>query len=267
MGRKLINIAITNIKGGVGKTCSTVNLGATLSAYHKKKVLIIDCDAQSNSTDYLLINNERATSENIKTVLEGVKIEKAIQTVNFTTPRKKKFSLDLICGSMNSGMIESPTPDLLKKKLKSISDRYDICLFDCPPDTSSLAILALCASDFILVPAIADSFSLSGYSALIDIVNNIKAGTDNTSLCLLGIFFNAFAPQRSLSKIIKRETEAGFSDMLFDVAVCNYAMVSNAAYMGYPVCCFPDPNPVNENYKAIAKKILARIKKIRGNKL
>ena len=167
-------LSILNIKGGVGKTTSTINLASTL-AEEGKKVLIVDIDAQSNSTmlfkvydidalsvsDILLDKNINVIDVIKDTDFDNIDILPSNISLAFT---EKKILLDVTRNQQNR----------LKKALEQVEDKYDYCLIDCPPSLNMITINALVASDEVIVPIKIDKFALDGLGYLLESINEIK---------------------------------------------------------------------------------------------
>ena len=163
-------ISIINQKGGVGKTTTVINLAAGLSL-NGKKILVIDLDPQGNATTGLGLSNVADTSKSIYGVLNGKeKIQSSIQKTNFQ-------NLDIITSNVDLSGLEVETADdenrayLLKTKLapylNNSSPSYDYVLIDCPPSLSLLTVMALVASDSLVVPLQTEFFALEGITQLI----------------------------------------------------------------------------------------------------
>ena len=167
-------LSILNIKGGVGKTTSTINLASTL-AEEGKKVLIVDIDAQSNSTMLFKAYDIDALSVSDILLDKNINVEDVIKGTDFDNIdvlpsnislafTEKKILLDVTRNQQNR----------LKKALEQVEDKYDYCLIDCPPSLNMITINALVASDEVIVPIKIDKFALDGLGYLLESINEIK---------------------------------------------------------------------------------------------
>ena len=197
-------LSILNIKGGVGKTTSTINLASTL-AEEGKKVLIVDIDAQSNSTmlfkvydidalsvsDILLDKNINVIDVIKDTDFDNIDILPSNISLAFT---EKKILLDVTRNQQNR----------LKKALEQVEDKYDYCLIDCPPSLNMITINALVASDEVIVPIKIDKFALDGLGYLLDSIDEVK-DEFNPNLKFLGCFItmdNATTVNKEIKKAL-----------------------------------------------------------------
>ena len=179
-------LSILNIKGGVGKTTSTINLASTL-AEEGKKVLIVDIDAQSNSTMLFKAYDIDALSVSDILLDKNINVEDVIKGTDFDNIdvlpsnislafTEKKILLDVTRNQQNR----------LKKALEQVEDKYDYCLIDCPPSLNMITINALVASDEVIVPIKIDKFALDGLGYLLESINEIKDEFNENLKFLLG---------------------------------------------------------------------------------
>lgn len=169
-----------NMKGGVGKTTSSVNISAGL-ANKGKKVLLVDFDPQANTTSMFLDDEPKISISDLLFDVEQAK--EAIVTV--------KDNLDLIPATLELAASEMklklnqtiPQHNRLKKILDQVKDSYDYCIIDCPPIINTLTINAIIASDTIVVPIKPDKFAVSGFQFTISTIKEISDGFDITPDC------------------------------------------------------------------------------------
>ena len=199
-------ISIINQKGGVGKTTTVINLAAGLSM-KGKKILVIDLDPQGNATTGLGLSNNSKSDATIYSVLNGnKKISEVIKQTSFD-------NLNLITSNVDLSGLEVETAgdnrrafklkDELALILNDSRTSYDYILIDCPPSLSLLTIMALVASDALIVPLQTEFFALEGLSQLIKTIDRIKSNL-NPSLEIRGIL-TMFDKRNKLSSQVENE--------------------------------------------------------------
>ena len=260
----MVSISVVNIKGGVGKTTSVVNIAACLALYNHKRVIVVDTDAQTNASTYLMTNQSKtADAKTVIDVLRGGKVSECISTASFKS-RGEEISIDLLQSNIDVDKEEIKDIGILRKAMVEVAEKYDYCLYDCPPHLSNLALTAMCASDYVLVPALPDSDSMSGYSQLIDAVNMIRTNTDNTSLEILGIFINAIAKNDALDKYITGSLKDGLKKTLFTQMLRRSTIAKQCRFFGEPICIKARSSDLSEDYRTLTNQIVSRIKNKRG---
>lgn len=184
-------ISIINLKGGVGKTMSSINIAHILATVHNKKVLIIDNDSQSNTTKFFgLYDEEEPSISDI--ISENVDIEDVIVPTQYD-------NLDLIPANINLLKVNeyliknngSAKGMILRNALEQIADEYDYCVIDNPPGINIGVLNALMASNDVLIPIKVDKFAFDGMEELIKQINNAKK--PNPKLNLKGCFVTQFS--------------------------------------------------------------------------
>lgn len=255
-------ISIWNQKGGVGKTTITLNLAACISYYYNKKVLLIDCDQQGNISSYLDIAGENSEAPTLADYLSGsmgfadiVQHYHFEKKLNFT--KKRSCDLDLIPCNTTLKDVEITDAEIMGKLIAGTD--YDVVLFDCPPAMSDASISALIASDYVLVPAIADSDSLGGYGALVDMINEIK--TSGRTLEILGIVMNMYATSEAMDKYIYSQLSESddFSALLFKTLLRRSSVAKQARYFGRPICIHAERSTLGQDYQSFTKEVIEKI--------
>ena len=253
-------ISIINQKGGVGKTTTVINLAAGLSL-NNKKILVIDLDPQGNATTGLGLSNIDQTSNSIYHVLSGAKkIDEAIT--------KTKFSnLDVITSNVDLSGLEVETADdsrrayILKEKLTAyLNDSrglYDYVLIDCPPSLSLLTVMALVASNSLLVPLQTEFFALEGITQLIKTIDRIKAGL-NPGLMIRGILLTMYDKRNKLSGEVEDEARSYFKDKVYKNVVPRNVRLSEAPSHGMPVIFYDKTCPGSKSYINFTDEFLAQ---------
>lgn len=172
-------ISLLNLKGGVGKTTSAVNIAKGL-ANKGRKVLLIDTDMQANATS-VFISEDKTNSDDYKSFADML-IDKAANPLSYMYPINE--NLDVIGGDLSIASTElnlrqdftRPTPEILKKNLEKIKDKYDYCIIDCSPTLSLLTINVILASDQVIIPIKVGKFAVKGFEVTYNNILDIKEG-------------------------------------------------------------------------------------------
>ena len=230
-------ISIINQKGGVGKTTTVINLAAGLSM-KGKKVLVIDLDPQGNATTGLGLSNLDNLEKSIYNVLNGTKkISDVIEKTKFN-------NLDLITSNVDLSGLEVETAGdnerafILKHQIMAyLNDSrgvYSHILIDCPPSLSLLTIMALVASDSLLVPLQTEFFALEGLTQLMKTIDRIKSNL-NPNLSIRGILLTMYDKRNKLSGEVEKEARNYFNDKVYKTVVPRNVRLSEAPSHGMPV--------------------------------
>lgn len=257
----MISISFFNQKGGVGKTTSVVNIAASLSQMNKK-VLVIDCDSQMTASNYLLTYTP--SEKSINDYYIGADINACIVDVisinSVSKQERVKTNISIIPSCKNIETLEMNDVNEIKNLLSKIKAKYDYCLFDLPPHLSGISLCALVASDYVIVPAHADTDSLAGYNYLIDTINKIKSNGWNTSLSVLGILYNDINNQRLTQKYILGQTQTNMGGLVFDTIIKSSSKIEQARFFGVPLPYSNLDKKITNEYKKLTKEIVKRVK-------
>ena len=251
-------ISIINQKGGVGKTTTAVNLAAGLSQLNKK-VLVVDLDPQGNATTGLGLSNLEDTENSIYGTLNGTKkIKEVIKKTNFS-------NLDIVTSNVDLSGIEIETADdqrrafILKKKLEDLvennSNKYDYVLIDCPPSLSLLTVMALVASNSLLVPLQTEFFALEGITQLMKTIERIKSNL-NQSLEIRGILLTMYDKRNKLSSEVENEARKYFQDKVYKTVIPRNVRLSEAPSHGVPVLIYDKACPGSKSYYSFTNEFL-----------
>ena len=257
-------ISVINQKGGVGKTTTVINLAAGLSQL-EKKILIIDLDPQGNATTGLGLSNTENSSDTIYGVLNNTN---AISDII----KKTKFkNLDIITSNVDLSGIEVDTADdskrafILKEKLslflRDFSKNYDYILIDCPPSLSLLTVMALVASNSLLVPLQTEFFALEGITQLIKTIDRIKVGL-NPNLKIRGILLTMFDKRNKLSSQVEVEARDYFKDKVYKTVIPRNVRLSEAPSHGVPVLIYDKTCPGSKSYFNFTDEFMSQEKPI-----
>ncbi|MBN2586535.1 MAG: ParA family protein [Candidatus Fermentibacteraceae bacterium] len=247
-------MAIANQKGGVGKTTTAINLGASL-AMNDREVLIVDFDPQINATAGLGV--EERSGNDISSLLLG---EKGLQDIIRTT---SVDGLRLIPGSRGlSGLeIELATAEfrefLLREALEDCLDRFDFVLIDCPPSLGLLTINALVAASEVLVTLQSEYYALEGLSHLMDTIRNVNR-LWNPGLQISGVVLTMFDQRLILSRDVEEEVRGFLGAKLCKTYIPRNVKLSEAPSYGMPVLLYDAKSRGAISYLSLAREVMNR---------
>ena len=262
MDKKIISVI--NQKGGVGKTTTIINLAAGLTM-KGKKILVIDLDPQGNATPGLGISNTENLELTIYSVLNGnKKISEVIQPTKFE-------NLNLVTSNVDLSGIEVETAGdsrrafKLKDELTSILNdsglSYDYILIDCPPSLSLLTIMALVASDELVVPLQTEFFALEGLTQLMKTIERIKSNL-NPILNIRGILLTMYDKRNKLSSQVEQEARNYFKAKVYQTVVPRNVRLSEAPSHGVPVLLYDKNCPGSKSYFMFTDEFLNQDKPV-----
>jgi chromosome partitioning protein len=244
-------IAVTNQKGGVGKTTTTVNLGAALAAMGNK-TLIVDMDPQGHAGEHLGLSDH---DKGVLKVLQGK------NTAEEVIIKSYKKNLDCLCSSLQLGqfnqMSAAGNQFMLAKALEKARQEYRYILIDCQPSLSLLTLNALTASDYVILPVQAEFFALDGLSQLILTLKEIQ-GSMHPNLKVLGILLTMFDRRNRLSIEVKNELYKNFENELFKAMIPRNIKIAEAPSFGKSVLDYDSMSPGSDAYKHLGREIVKK---------
>ncbi len=248
-------IAITNQKGGVGKTTTAVNLSACLAALGKK-VLLLDIDPQGNATSGIGIDKQKITLCIYDALINDIDAKKIVIESSIS-------GLDVIPATIQlAGAEIELVPTLsrevrLKKIIEGIRKKYDFILIDCPPSLGLLTLNALTAADVVIVPIQCEYYALEGLGQLVNTINLVRKHL-NSNLQIRGVVLTMYDTRTNLSAQVADEVKKYFGEVVFDAVIHRNVRLSEAPSHGEPIIKYDPRSKGAEVYKLLAEEVLAR---------
>ena len=249
-------ISVTNQKGGVGKTTTTINLGAALAELGKR-VLIIDLDPQGNASTGLGIEVEDRTLTTYDLLLGDLSLNDVIyptdQTGLFIVPSTVDLSsadMELVSNEKRSFLLH----DALGQP--AMTDfQFDYILIDCPPSLNLMTVNAMVASDSVLIPLQSEFFALEGLSQLMLTIREVRSSA-NTSLRIEGIVLTMYDARNNLSQQVEQDARDNLGELVFRTIIPRNVRVSEAPSFAMPVISYDSASKGARAYRALAKELL-----------
>ncbi len=249
-------IALANQKGGVGKTTTTINLGAYLSA-GKRSVLIVDLDPQGNTSSGLGFRKEDLEHDLYDVLVDGIAAHSIIQKTSVD-------GLSLLPASavLAAAEIELVSASRREYRLKdALADlKYDYILIDCPPSLGILTLNGLTAANSLIIPVQAEFYALEGLGQLVQTVQRVRKAL-NPTLDLLGVVLTMHNGRTSLSTQVHEEVKRHFPDKIFDTVIPRNVRLAEAPSYGKPISHYDKWSKGARSYKALAGEVVKRTSK------
>ena len=246
-------IAIANQKGGVGKTTTTINLGAAI-AESGKKVLIIDLDPQSNTTTGLGVSTKDLNSSIYQVIIEENTASETIISVGIKNLYLLPSSLEL-AGAEIELVTAFSREQRLTRALDEVVSDYDFIIIDCPPALGLLTVNALCFANEVIVPIQCEYYALEGLGQLVGNVDLVKANL-NPDLEISKIVLVMYDSRTKISKQVADEVREYFGERVCDQIIPRSVRLSEAPSYGQPITVFDPTSRGSVAYKELAKEVL-----------
>ena len=248
-------ISLTNQKGGVGKTTTSVNLSVSL-AVSEVKTLLIDLDPQSNATtgiEELLVDSQKNIYD---ALIRGASTKDVITKTQLSHLDIVTSTSDLVGAEVELVSIMAREHQL-EKVLKPILKKYDYILIDCPPSLGLLTLNALTCSDAVIIPIQCEYYALEGLGQLLNTIRLVQKNL-NPNLEIEGVLLTMFDGRLNLSKQVADEVRGYFEDKIFKTVIQRNVRLSEAPSFGKPALLYDAKSTGAQNYMALAEEILIR---------
>ncbi len=248
-------IAVANQKGGVAKTTTCINLGASFVAT-RRKVLVVDLDPQANATVGSGIDREELSHSSYDVLLGGVAPGDVIV-------RAEEAGYDVLptTSDLTAAEVELMTAEARERRLRTalrpIAADYDYILVDCPPSLNMLTLNALVAADSVMIPMQCEYYALEGLSALLDTIEQIRSSV-NPALEIEGLLRTMFDPRNNLAVDVSRQLITHFADKVYRTVIPRNVRLAEAPSHGVPAIVYDRGSRGAVAYLALAGEILRR---------
>lgn len=253
-------IAITNQKGGVGKTTTAINLAASLAA-NDLRVLLVDADPQGNSTTGLGIEKLEELNTLYDVLIGTATADQAIVPTECDGLEILPADKNLVAANIDLVDVEG-REFRLKAILDALRDRYQYILIDCPPALDLLTLNALVAADSVLIPIQCEFFALEGISQLMDTVEKVNLSFEHP-LTVEGILLTMYDERTNLTRQVSEDLRDFFEDQVLNTVIPRSIRLAEAPSYGKPILMYDPRSRGAESYIKLAKEILANEQRLR----
>jgi chromosome partitioning protein len=245
-------MSIANQKGGVGKTTTAVNLGASLAELGFR-VLVIDLDPQGNATTGMGISHRNVEGSIYDVIMNDAPIDDCVEPTSVRNLFVVPATIDLAGAEIE--LVPAFSRELkLRRALAQVRDDYDFTLIDCPPSLGLLTVNGLAASDDVLVPIQCEYYALEGLGQLLRNVSLVKTNL-NPTLEMRGIVLTMYDARTKLAEQVEQEVRAHFGDKVYRTVVPRTVRISEAPSFGQPVTVFDSSSRGALAYRELAKEV------------
>ena len=248
-------IAITNQKGGVGKTTTCVNLAASLSAT-RRAVLLVDLDPQGNATMGSGVDKHQLELSGYNLLLDDTPIEQIIIDAEAAGYHLLPANSDLTAAEVQLFQVEDREARL-QRRLAAVAANYDYVLIDCPPSLNMLTLNALTAADAVFIPIQCEYYALEGLSALLETVEQIRTAV-NPGLEVEGLLRTMFDARNNLANQVSEQLLAHFGDKVYRTIIPRNIRLAEAPSHGAPVLKYDQASRGAIAYLALAGELIRR---------
>ena len=248
-------IAVANQKGGVGKTTTSINLGASLAAA-KRRVLLVDLDPQGNATMGSGVDKRSVERSSYEVLMGESTVEQVAVAVEHSSYSLLPANSDLT-GAEVALLEEIGREMRLRQALKPVRDNYDYLIIDCPPSLNMLTVNALVAADSVMIPMQCEYYALEGLSALLETVEKIRSLL-NPNLRVEGLLRTMYDPRNNLSTQVSQQLVKHFGAKVYSTVIPRNVRLAEAPSHGLPALLYDRNSSGALAYLALAGEILRR---------
>lgn len=247
--------AITNQKGGVGKTTTAVNLGAYLAVLGKK-VLVLDNDPQGNATSGLGFKKSEVKKCIYDVLISEIPIEEVILPTQ--VPNLEAVPATIRLAGAEAELVGMMARDQrLRRSVEPVRNNYDYILIDCPPSLGNLTLNALAAADAVIVPIQCEYYALEGLSQLMKTLQLVQKYS-NPTLTVEGVVLTMYDHRTNLSQQVAEEVRNYFQDRVYNAVIPRNIRLSEAPSHGLPINLYDGRSKGAESYFELAKEVINR---------
>jgi len=246
-------ISVANQKGGVGKTTTAINLGASLAAA-ERTVLVVDLDPQANATSGLHVDPEDVSVSSYEVLIGQSEARESIVSSELDFLDVLPASRDLAGAEVE--LVDADHREArLREALRTVRDEYDFIVIDCPPSLGLLTLNALCAADAVIVPLQCEYYALEGLSRLLETIGMLGDELGHR-LEVDGILLTMYDGRNNLSKQVEREVRDNFEGRVFETIISRNVRLSEAPSFGKPAILYDARSPGARQYLDFAREYL-----------
>jgi len=251
-------VSLANQKGGVGKTTTAINLGASIAAC-ERRVLLVDLDPQANATSGLGIGKNEPKSM-YPVLVDGMSLRDIVLPTELATLFVAPSSVDLVGAEIELGDAEN-REFRLRGALENVAKDYDYVLIDSPPSLGLLTINGLAAADSLLVPMQCEYFALEGISQLLTTVERVRDSL-NPTLEIEGIVLTMYDDRMNLARQVADEVRGHFGEKVYQTVVPRNVKLGEAPSFGKPIILYDIRSRGSEAYVALAREFIQRAERV-----
>ena len=252
-------LALTNQKGGVGKTTTTINLATALAACGRR-VLIIDLDPQGNASTGLGIGREVRKVTSYDVLLNGAAV--AAATIPTVVPGMSIVPASLDLSGAEIELVDQPRREFrLREALATVSADYEYILIDCPPSLNLLTLNALVAADAVIVPLQCEFYALEGLTHLLQTIEQVKR-VFNQKLNIQGVVLTMYDKRNNLCELVAADVRGHFGSRVYETVIPRNVKVSEAPSHGKPVLLYDLRCAGAQAYVHLAREVLQRERQV-----